>query len=111
TSTPIFILIFIVILSIKILYLTDEIFNNNFNNNPLYSDFLNIDFDSFIITSNQLLLNEFRLLDVDNRCILHHLIVPFLTASIHKCNSCLNSPILRTQPIAIEATNLTNFKK
>ncbi|KAG5328401.1 COX2 oxidase, partial [Acromyrmex charruanus] len=29
-----------------------------------------IDFDSFIIPTNQLTLNEFRLLDVDNRCIL-----------------------------------------
>ncbi|KAG5315286.1 COX2 oxidase, partial [Pseudoatta argentina] len=35
-----------------------------------YSDFLNIDFDSFIIPTNQLIKNEFRLLDVDNRCIL-----------------------------------------
>ncbi|KYN49982.1 Cytochrome c oxidase subunit 2, partial [Cyphomyrmex costatus] len=35
-----------------------------------YSDFTNINFDSFIIPSNQLIINEFRLLDVDNRCIL-----------------------------------------
>ncbi|KYN33769.1 Cytochrome c oxidase subunit 2, partial [Trachymyrmex septentrionalis] len=35
-----------------------------------YSDFININFNSFIIPSNQLLPNEFRLLDVDNRCIL-----------------------------------------
>ncbi|KAG5333924.1 COX1 oxidase, partial [Acromyrmex charruanus] len=35
------------------------------------SDFLNIYFDSFIVPTNQLLLikNEFRLLDVNNRCI------------------------------------------
>ncbi|KYN38478.1 Cytochrome c oxidase subunit 2, partial [Trachymyrmex septentrionalis] len=33
-----------------------------------YSDFTNISFDSFIIPSNQLLPNKFRLLNVDNRC-------------------------------------------
>lgn len=79
TITPIIILIFIAIPSIKILYLTDEIFNNKITIKSIghqwywryeYSDFLNIEFDSFIIPSNELKISEFRLLDVDNRCIL-----------------------------------------
>lgn len=74
-----FILIFIAIPSIKILYLTDEIHNNNLTLKTIghqwywryeYSDFNNLNFDSFIIPSTQLKSNEFRLLDVDNRCIL-----------------------------------------
>nr|AYE88790.1 cytochrome oxidase subunit II [Trachymyrmex holmgreni]AYE88791.1 cytochrome oxidase subunit II [Trachymyrmex holmgreni] len=79
TISPMFILIFIAIPSIKILYLTDEIFNNNLTIKAIghqwywsyeYSDFLNINFDSFMIPQKQLKINEFRLLDVDNRCIL-----------------------------------------
>lgn len=79
TITPIFILIFIAIPSIKILYLTDEIHDNNLTLKTIghqwywryeYSDFKNLNFDSFIIPSSQLKFNEFRLLDVDNRCIL-----------------------------------------
>ena len=78
TIFPIFILIAIAIPSIKVLYLTDEIFNVNLTVKSLghqwywryeYLDFSNIDFDSFIST-DQLITNEFRLLDVDNRCVL-----------------------------------------
>nr|ASY95859.1 cytochrome c oxidase subunit II [Atta colombica] len=79
TILPMFILISMAIPSIKVLYLTDEIFNVNLTVKALghqwywsyeYSDFSNIDFDSFMIPTDQLLPNEFRLLDVDNRCIL-----------------------------------------
>nr|YP_010277838.1 cytochrome c oxidase subunit II [Formica sinae]UHY95055.1 cytochrome c oxidase subunit II [Formica sinae] len=79
TITPMLILIFIAIPSIKILYLTDEMFNNKITIKSIghqwywsyeYSDFLNIDFNSFMIPTNELNTNEFRLLDVDNRCIL-----------------------------------------
>lgn len=79
TITPIFILILIAIPSLNILYLTDEIFNNNISIKSLghqwywsyeYTDFNLNEFDSFIIPLNQLNSNEFRLLDVDNRCIL-----------------------------------------
>lgn len=79
TIIPIFILIFIALPSINILYLTDEIHNNKLTIKAIghqwywsyeYSDFPSIEFDSFIIPSNQLIPNEFRLLDVDNRCIL-----------------------------------------
>nr|YP_010596849.1 cytochrome c oxidase subunit II [Formica candida]WAK85237.1 cytochrome c oxidase subunit II [Formica candida]WLN31345.1 cytochrome c oxidase subunit 2 [Formica candida] len=79
TITPMLILIFIAIPSIKILYLTDEMFNNKITIKSIghqwywsyeYSDFLNIDFNSFMIPLNELNMNEFHLLDVDNRCIL-----------------------------------------
>lgn len=77
TILPAITLIFIALPSLRLLYLLDEI------NNPLitiksighqwywsyeYSDFNNIEFDSYIIQSNK--LNDFRLLDVDNRIIL-----------------------------------------
>lgn len=92
TIIPIFILIFIAIPSLKILYLTDEIHNNKLSIKTIghqwywtyeYSDFLNIEFDSFIIPTDQLKTNEFRLLDVDNRCILpFNFPIRILTTSI-----------------------------
>lgn len=92
TIIPIFILIFIAIPSLKILYLTDEIHNNKLSLKTIghqwywryeYSDFSNIEFDSFIIPTNQLTNNEFRLLDVDNRCIIpYNYPIRILTTSI-----------------------------
>nr|YP_010276192.1 cytochrome c oxidase subunit II [Aphaenogaster japonica]UHY39314.1 cytochrome c oxidase subunit 2 [Aphaenogaster japonica] len=79
TILPMFILIFIAIPSLKILYLTDEIHNSKLTIKTIghqwywtyeYSDFPNIEFDSFMIPTNQLMNNEFRLLDVDNRCVI-----------------------------------------
>nr|ADW83150.1 cytochrome c oxidase subunit II [Boreus elegans] len=79
TILPALTLIFIALPSLRLLYLLDEI------NNPLmtlktignqwywsyeYSDFLNLEFDSYMIPTNELNLNNFRLLDVDNRIIL-----------------------------------------
>nr|YP_010946689.1 cytochrome c oxidase subunit II [Malaccina sinica]WGO57407.1 cytochrome c oxidase subunit II [Malaccina sinica] len=76
TIAPAVILIFIAIPSLRLLYLMDEI------NNPLmtlktighqwywsyeYSDFTKIEFDSYMIPQNEMNLNSFRLLDVDNR--------------------------------------------
>nr|ABC48403.1 cytochrome oxidase subunit II [Oleria onega n. ssp. AW-2004] len=78
TILPAFTLIFIALPSLRLLYLLDEI------NNPLitlksighqwywsyeYSDFFNIEFDSYMIQSSNN-INNFRLLDVDNRIIL-----------------------------------------
>lgn len=87
-----FILIFIALPSLKILYLTDE---NNINKLTLksighqwywryeYSDFPKIEFDAYIISTNQLLINEFRLLDTNNRCILpYNTPIRILTTSI-----------------------------
>lgn len=79
TIIPIFILIFIAIPSIKILYFIDDLNQNTLTIKCIahqwywkyeYTDFFNVEFNSFIIPSNQLQLNEFRLLDVDNRCII-----------------------------------------
>nr|YP_010491927.1 cytochrome c oxidase subunit II [Westermannia superba]UWM92713.1 cytochrome c oxidase subunit 2 [Westermannia superba] len=79
TILPAITLIFIALPSLRLLYLLDEL------NNPLitlksighqwywsyeYSDFHNIEFDSYMIPSNEMSLNSFRLLDVDNRIIL-----------------------------------------
>lgn len=97
TIIPIFILIFIAIPSIKILYLTDEIHNNKLSLKSIghqwywryeYSDFIKVEFDSFIIPTDQLINNEFRLLDVDNRCILpFNLPIRVLTTSIDVIHS------------------------
>nr|ACY73667.1 cytochrome c oxidase II [Zizula hylax attenuata] len=77
TIMPAITLIFIALPSLRLLYLLDEL------NNPLitiksighqwywsyeYSDFKNIEFDSYMI--NEYSLNNFRLLDVDNRIII-----------------------------------------
>nr|AAF98020.1 cytochrome c oxidase II [Hemileuca electra] len=79
TILPAITLIFIALPSLRLLYLLDEL------NNPLitlksighqwywsyeYSDFKNIEFDSYMIPSNELTSKNFRLLDVDNRIIL-----------------------------------------
>nr|UBI44041.1 cytochrome c oxidase subunit II [Leptomithrax sp. QNL-2021] len=79
TSIPAIILIFIALPSLRLLYLLDEV------NNPMltlktighqwywsyeYSDFLNVEFDSYMIPSKDLEPSSFRLLDVDNRTVL-----------------------------------------
>lgn len=79
TILPAITLIFIALPSLRLLYLLDEI------NNPLitlksighqwywryeYSDFNNIQFDSYIIPINEIKNDNFRLLDVDNRIII-----------------------------------------
>nr|ANJ70670.1 cytochrome c oxidase subunit 2 [Stenus boops] len=81
TIIPAIILIFIALPSLRLLYMLDEI------NNPLitvktighqwywsyeYSDFNNIEFDSYMTPQNELTFMNFRLLDVDNR-----LVIPF----------------------------------
>nr|AML26779.1 cytochrome c oxidase subunit II [Scarabaeidae sp. BMNH 1274752] len=79
TIIPTITLIFIALPSLQLLYLLDEI------NNPLisiktighqwywsyeYTDFKKIEFDSYMIPVNEMKLDTFRLLDVDNRTIL-----------------------------------------
>jgi len=79
TILPAIILIFIALPSLRILYLLDEINNPSITLKTIghqwywryeYSDFLNIEFDSYIIPYNRIEINSFRLLDVDNRIIL-----------------------------------------
>nr|WMQ72156.1 cytochrome oxidase subunit II [Okanagana fumipennis] len=79
TLFPAMTLIFIALPSLRLLYLLDEV------NNPLltikivghqwywsyeYSDFFDIEFDSYMKSMNNLDMNEFRLIEVDNRMIL-----------------------------------------
>nr|QXG82922.1 cytochrome c oxidase subunit 2 [Tabanus amaenus] len=79
TILPAIVLLFIAFPSLRLLYLLDEI------NEPIitlktighqwywsyeYSDFLNIEFDSYMIPTNELSTDGFRLLDVDNRVVL-----------------------------------------
>nr|YP_010946299.1 cytochrome c oxidase subunit II [Allacta bimaculata]WGO57017.1 cytochrome c oxidase subunit II [Allacta bimaculata] len=76
TITPAIILIFIALPSLRLLYLMDEI------NNPImtlktighqwywsyeYSDFMKMEFDSYMIPQDEMNINTFRLMDVDNR--------------------------------------------
>lgn len=76
TLLPAIVLLFIGFPSLRLLYLLDEV------NIPLitlktighqwywsyeYSDFLNLEFDAYIIPINDLTSGEFRCLDVDNR--------------------------------------------
>nr|AFN27594.1 cytochrome c oxidase subunit II [Diadromus collaris] len=80
TIFPMIILIFLAIPSLKILYLTDEIIKPLLTIKSIghqwywsyeYSDFKNIDFNSFMLLYNNSFNNNmFRLLDVDNRLIL-----------------------------------------
>lgn len=79
TIIPAIILIFIALPSLRLLYLLDEINNPSISLKTIghqwywryeYSDFSNIEFDSYIIPNNEILENSFRLLDVDNRIIL-----------------------------------------
>nr|YP_009654786.1 cytochrome c oxidase subunit II [Eurygaster testudinaria]QCI09341.1 cytochrome c oxidase subunit II [Eurygaster testudinaria] len=79
TMLPAVTLIFIALPSLRLLYMIDEI------NNPLmtlkvighqwywkyeYSDFQDMEFDSYMIPTNEMETSNFRLLDVDNRTVL-----------------------------------------
>nr|ARH55132.1 cytochrome c oxidase subunit 2 [Phaedon armoraciae] len=79
TILPTLTLIFIAIPSLRLIYILDEV------NNPMitiktighqwywsyeYSDFKNIEFDSYMIPYNELNKFNFRLLDVDNRVVI-----------------------------------------
>nr|ABV71213.1 cytochrome oxidase subunit II [Dicranomyia kraussi]ABV71227.1 cytochrome oxidase subunit II [Dicranomyia variabilis]ABV71228.1 cytochrome oxidase subunit II [Dicranomyia variabilis]ABV71229.1 cytochrome oxidase subunit II [Dicranomyia variabilis] len=79
TILPAIVLIFIALPSLRLLYLMDEINNPSITLKAIghqwywsyeYSDFLNIEFDSYMIPTNELSLEGFRLLDVDNRVVL-----------------------------------------
>nr|AAT97364.1 cytochrome c oxidase subunit II [Pagastiella orophila] len=79
TILPAIVLLFIAFPSLRILYLLDEINNPTISLKTIghqwywsyeYSDFKNIEFDSYMIPTNDMNKNSFRLLDVDNRIIL-----------------------------------------
>nr|AYN50388.1 cytochrome c oxidase subunit 2 [Laparocerus freyi] len=83
TILPAITLILIALPSLRLLYIMDEV------NNPMisiktighqwywsyeYSDYKNLEFDSYMIPLNEMKSFNFRLLDVDNR-----MIIPFMT--------------------------------
>nr|YP_009255455.1 cytochrome c oxidase subunit II [Anopheles laneanus]AND46704.1 cytochrome c oxidase subunit 2 [Anopheles laneanus] len=79
TVLPAIILMFIAFPSLRLLYLMDEINTPSLTLKSVghqwywsyeYSDFLNLEFDSYMIPTNELEMSGFRLLDVDNRIIL-----------------------------------------
>nr|ADL39843.1 cytochrome oxidase subunit 2 [Oxypoda praecox] len=119
TILPAITLIFIALPSLRLLYLLDEI------NNPLitiktighqwywsyeYTDFKNIEFDSYMIPMNELNKFNFRLLDVDNR-----ISVPFNSQirMLVTAADVLHSWTIPSLSVKIDATpgrlNQTNF--
>nr|AAN14994.1 cytochrome oxidase subunit II [Liriomyza sativae] len=80
TILPAIILLFIAFPSLRLLYLLDEINEPSITLKAMghqwywsyeYSDFNNnMEFDSYMIPTNELKEDEFRLLDVDNRVVL-----------------------------------------
>uniref|UniRef100_UPI0030FEB2C2 cytochrome c oxidase subunit II n=1 Tax=Neopanorpa brisi TaxID=3135612 RepID=UPI0030FEB2C2 len=83
TILPAITLIFIALPSLRLLYLLDEIKDPALTLKTIghqwywsyeYSDFISLEFDSYMIPSNELELDGFRLLDVDN-----HTVIPLNT--------------------------------
>nr|YP_009692282.1 cytochrome c oxidase subunit II [Anthonomus rubi]QED56927.1 cytochrome oxidase subunit II [Anthonomus rubi]QED56939.1 cytochrome oxidase subunit II [Anthonomus rubi]QEH58487.1 cytochrome c oxidase subunit II [Anthonomus rubi] len=81
TIIPAVILILIALPSLRLLYILDENFNPMISIKTIghqwywsyeYSDYKNLEFDSYMIPSNELNKFNFRVLDVDNR-----MVVPF----------------------------------
>ena len=79
TILPAITLLFLALPSLRLLYLIDEITNPSFTIKTIghqwywsyeYSDFFNIEFDSYITPTEDLKEGEFRLLEVDNRAVL-----------------------------------------
>nr|YP_009642761.1 cytochrome c oxidase subunit II [Aiolocaria hexaspilota]QCO91580.1 cytochrome c oxidase subunit II [Aiolocaria hexaspilota] len=82
TILPALTLFFIALPSLKLIYLIDEIRNPMITLKAIghqwywtyeYSDFKNLEFDSYMIPTNQLNNYQFRLLEVDNRTILPYM--------------------------------------
>nr|YP_009707730.1 cytochrome c oxidase subunit II [Birgus latro]ASS30703.1 cytochrome c oxidase subunit 2 [Birgus latro]QES95347.1 cytochrome c oxidase subunit II [Birgus latro] len=79
TVLPALILIFIALPSLRLLYLLDEVNNPSVTLKSIghqwywsyeYSDFSQLEFDSFMVPTDELGEAGFRLLDVDNRAVL-----------------------------------------
>lgn len=79
TIIPAVILVFLALPSLRLLYLLDEVGDCGLTVKTIghqwywsyeYSDFLSIEFDSYMIPTNELEPGDFRLLDVDHRVVL-----------------------------------------
>nr|ABY55946.1 cytochrome oxidase subunit II [Pterostichus hoplites] len=119
TILPAITLIFIALPSLRLLYLLDEVSNPSITFKSIghqwywsyeYSDFKKLEFDSYMIPTNELKNNEFRLLDVDNRIIL-----PFNTQIrvLVTATDVIHSWTIPSLGVKIDATpgrlNQTNF--
>lgn len=78
TILPAIILVFLAVPSLHLLYLTDEVNTPSLTIKTVghqwywryeYSDFINIEFDSYIVPTEELKTGEYRLLEVDNRLV------------------------------------------
>lgn len=79
TILPAIILLFLALPSLRLLYLTDEVRQPRITLKAIghqwywryeYSDFADIEFDSYIIPQSDLAIGDYRLLEVDNRIVL-----------------------------------------
>nr|YP_010713551.1 cytochrome c oxidase subunit II [Purpuradusta gracilis]WDA98683.1 cytochrome c oxidase subunit II [Purpuradusta gracilis] len=79
TIIPAIILVFLALPSLRLLYLLDEVGDCSLTVKSIghqwywsyeYSDFLNIEFDSYMVPTNELEAGDFRLLEVDHRVVL-----------------------------------------
>nr|BAN63339.1 cytochrome c oxidase subunit II [Alviniconcha hessleri] len=79
TIIPAVILVFLALPSLHLLYLLDEVGDCGLTVKTIghqwywsyeYSDFLNIEFDSYMVPTDELNPGDFRLLDVDHRVVL-----------------------------------------
>nr|YP_010373146.1 cytochrome c oxidase subunit II [Hyperhalosydna striata]QTZ18394.1 cytochrome c oxidase subunit II [Hyperhalosydna striata] len=79
TILPAITLLFLALPSLRLLYLMDEITNPSFTLKTIghqwywsyeYSDFSDIEFDSYMTPTDDLTEGQFRLLEVDNRAVL-----------------------------------------
>nr|YP_009740526.1 cytochrome c oxidase subunit II [Conophymacris viridis]QID03475.1 cytochrome c oxidase subunit II [Conophymacris viridis] len=110
TTLPAITLTFIALPSLRLLYLLDDSMNTMITIKTIgrqwywsyeYSDFTNIEFDSYMMSEKDLEINGFRLLDVDNRTILPiNTEVRILTSA----SDVLHSWAIPTLGIKIDAT-------
>ena len=79
TVAPVFILLFLAAPSLFVLYILDEVSSPALNVKAIghqwywtyeYSDFLNLEFDSYMIPTNELEDGQFRLIEVDHRAVI-----------------------------------------
>nr|YP_010620943.1 cytochrome c oxidase subunit II [Catara rugosicollis]WAX39287.1 cytochrome c oxidase subunit II [Catara rugosicollis] len=79
TIAPAVILVFIAVPSLRLLYLMDEVNTPTITLKTIghqwywsyeYSDFMKVEFDSYMIPQDEMEISMFRLLDVDNRAVL-----------------------------------------
>nr|QFZ93421.1 cytochrome oxidase subunit II [Megascolecidae sp. SC201755-03] len=78
TILPALILLVLALPSLRILYITDEVSNPSITVKTIghqwywsyeYTDFMNVEMDSYMVPTSDLNMGEFRLLEVDNRIV------------------------------------------